>query len=83
MFQPYHPDQEVTIGDLTVQSSEDAITLSGQATWLRDQHSLRHLRALIGTLQVIEAHLTNTGNLPETMSSHPAINTGPEVSNPF
>ena len=83
MFQPYHPDQEVTIGDLTIQSSEDSIALFGQAWWRRDQHSLRQLRALLTNLAAVESALANTPNLPETAPDNDPPLSGPAVSNPF
>lgn len=83
MFQPYHPDHEVTIGDLTLHSSADSIALSGRAEWQRDQHSLRHLRALIQTLGEIEAELANTPNLPETAEAPTPAAPGTSVKNPF
>lgn len=83
MFQPYHPDQEVIIGDLTVQSNEDSIVLFGQASWRRDQHSLRQLRALLATLAAVESALANTPNLPETAPDNDPPLSGPAVSNPF
>lgn len=83
MFQPFHPDQEVVIGDLTVQSSAESIALFGQASWQRDQHSLKQLRALIETLSAIETELANTANLPETSPPPTPPLEGPEVKNPF
>lgn len=82
MFQPFTTPQDLTLGDLTIQSDEDEVSLHGQTAWTRDRKSLARLQHLIAALKNIEAVISATPDLPGT-ANIAAPRPAQTVDNPF
>lgn len=82
MLSPFENPQDLTLGDLTIQSDEDEVSLHGQASFRKDRESLNSLGILIAALTLVRDRIAAEPNLPQHYENIPATS-GPRVKNPF
>lgn len=75
---PFDGNQSVSIGDLTVENSEDKIILYGDLEITRNQAGLENLNKLLEILETTKQQLEKE-NLPEKLQNKNAV----IIDNPF